>query len=234
MLLTCHLISKVIHSFIFQYNRYLMSLYYCNCGWLYFLKQLIFMCTHRKCRCSICRLNLALKFHSIYIFVPAHLQIHVYVCNVSVHRHLRAHARSRARARVCVCVCVSVISLSVSERVCVCVCVCVSVISLSVSDVNHLKKEISNCMGTILRLRHLFVLWHHTNHILSAPLLFALNNIFVLISQTTRYDKKNTYVFMWSVCYSCPILSKIVFGRQRLLKIPSRPEFFHADGQTDK
>ena len=97
------------------------------------------MCTHRKCRCSICRLNLALKFHSIYIFVPAHLQIHVYVCNVSVHRHLRAHARSRARARVCVCV-------------------CVSVISLSVSDVNHLKKEISNCMGTILRLRHLFVL----------------------------------------------------------------------------
>jgi len=47
-------------------------------------------------------------------------------------------------------------------------------ISLSVSDVIHLKKEISNCMGTTRRLRQWFVLWHHTNHIPSAPLIFAL------------------------------------------------------------
>ena len=26
---------------------------------------------------------------------------------------------------------------------------------------------------------------------------------------------------MWSVCYYCPILSKIEFGRQSLLKIPN-------------
>jgi len=52
---------------------------------------------------------------------------------VSAHEHLRARARSLAR-------------------------VCVCVISLSVSDVNHLKKEISNYMGTNRRLRYLFVL----------------------------------------------------------------------------
>jgi len=47
---------------------------------------------------------------------------------------------------------------------------------------------------------------------------------------------------MWSVCYSCPILSKIEFGRQGLLKIPNikfYEKFVQQDpsfpcGQTDR
>jgi hypothetical protein len=128
---------------------------------------------------------------------------------------------------VCVCVCVCARAracVRVRVRVCVCVCVCVYVcyISLSVSHVNRMKMEISNCMGTIPRLRHWFVLWRHTHHIPSAPLIFTSTNILVLlISQTTRYHRKTTWVFIWTVCYSCPILSKIEFGRQGLLKIPN-------------
>jgi len=49
---------------------------------------------------------------------------------------------------------------------------------------------------------------------------------------------------MWSVCYSCPILSKIEFVRQRFLKItsknfmiicPSEPEFsMRTDRHTNR
>jgi hypothetical protein len=139
-----------------------------------FLGITYFICTRRNCQCSICRLNLASKFHSILISVPADLEtaygikfIFIFVMCLHTVTCVRAHS-------------------------CLCVCVCVCDISLSASDLKHLKKEISNCMGTIRRLRHWFVLWHHTSHIPSAPLIFEFNNICVfLISQTIRYYKKN-------------------------------------------
>ena len=90
-------------------------------------------------------------------------KFHIYIYNVS--------AEGIAFVRVCVCVCV---------------CVCVNNIPLSVFHVNRMKKEISNCMGKIRRLRHWFVIWHRTNHINSASLIFAsTNEIVLLISQTT-------------------------------------------------
>jgi hypothetical protein len=111
-------------------------------------------------------------------------KIHIHVCNASAHGHLRA------RAIVCVCVCV-----------CVCGCVCLCDISLSVSDVNHVKKEISYCMGTIRRLRHCFVSWHDTNHIPSAPLIFALSNIFVLLISLRRLPNiTKKYVGLYVEC----------------------------------
>jgi hypothetical protein len=56
-----------------------------------------------------------------------------------------------------------------------------------------------------------------------------------------RYDQKRIAVFMWSIRYSCQILTKLEFSRQifeihisNFMKIrPVRTELYHADRRTD-
>ena len=173
MLHTYHLISNFILSFIFQNYRYLFEWYYCHCSSLLYLIFLGITCfymytSNMSMLNSSVKLILEISLHlnicTRWLTTRISYKICIYICNVCAHGHL-----------------------------CVCVCVCVCDIPLSVSHVNRMKKEIRNCMGTIRRLRHWFVIWHHTNHNPSAPLIFASTNILILlISQTTRYHCKTT------------------------------------------